>query len=43
VSRVHAFTATVIVWHGTTAALPILASLALGPLVLAGRRATDRS
>jgi hypothetical protein len=37
-SRVHAFTATVIVWHGVTAAALLLGVLTLGPLVLARRR-----
>jgi hypothetical protein len=34
VSRVHAFTATVIVWHGATAALVMIGFMALGPWVL---------
>jgi hypothetical protein len=41
--RIHAFTATVIVWHGTTAVLLLLASLALGPLVLARRRISRKA
>jgi hypothetical protein len=41
VSRIHAFTATVIVWHGATAAVLLVAALALGPsLFRRGRRAS---
>jgi hypothetical protein len=38
-SRVHAFTATVIVWHGATVILVIAAFVALGPRVLRRRLA----
>jgi hypothetical protein len=34
VGRVHVFTATVVVWHGATVALVMLAVTALGPRVL---------
>lgn len=37
-SRVHTFTATVIVWHGATVALLMLAVTLLGPWVLVRRR-----
>ena len=38
VSRVHAFTATVIAWHGVTIALVMIGFVALGPRVLSRRR-----
>jgi hypothetical protein len=38
VSRVHAFTATVIVWHGVTIALVMVGLVALGPRLLSRRR-----
>ena len=34
VSRMHAFTATVIVWHGVTVVFVIAAFVAVGPWVL---------
>lgn len=37
VSRIHAFTATVIVWHGVTVAVLLLGVVMLGPLVLVRR------
>lgn len=37
VNRTHAFTATVIVWHGTTASVWLAVVLVLGPLLLAKR------
>ena len=40
VSQVHAFTATVIVWHGATAASLMLAVIMVGPWVLV-RRPSD--
>lgn len=38
VSRVHAFTATVIVWHGATALVLLVTALALGPALFRRRR-----
>jgi hypothetical protein len=40
VSRVHAFTATVIVWHGTTAALLLVGLLVFGSRVLVRQHRT---
>lgn len=40
VGRAHAFTATVIVWHGVTAAVLMLGVLTLGPRLLTRRRAS---
>jgi hypothetical protein len=40
-SRVHAFTATVIVWHGATAAALMLGLIAFGPSLLSRRRASE--
>jgi hypothetical protein len=37
VSRVHAYTATVILWHGATVALVMVAMLAVGPRILIPR------
>jgi hypothetical protein len=38
ISRIHGFTATVIVWHGATAAVVVLALLVVGPGLLRRRR-----
>jgi hypothetical protein len=38
ISRVHAFTATVIVWHGITVAVLMLALVLVGPRLLGQRR-----
>ena len=38
VSRIHAFTTTVILWHGATVAVLLLGAVTLGPLILTRRR-----
>jgi len=38
VSRIHAFTGTIILWHGTTAAIVLLGLTMFGPRLLGRRR-----